>query len=152
MQIYASAGCDAWQNTGSSFSGFNWYPYHIQRALHAVMGALPDLVPLIINFSIGSGSLHSLDPVEACSVDDSRVVVFWPEGFAWNVSYPFYPRILCSNRLPIDEDSHILLIGKDVTDGPDSPSPVSFGTRDAWGFQFLFNPHDAPALLIPAEA
>jgi hypothetical protein len=39
------------------------------------MGALPDLVPMLIELDVGSRLLHLLDKVEGLPVDNGRVMV-----------------------------------------------------------------------------
>ncbi len=115
------------------------------------MGALSDLVPVLIELDVGSRFLHLLDTVEGLPVDDGRVMVLGPFDFLRIVADSLHLRIFGDHRPAEDGVSGILLIAEDAVYGADRPSPFSRGARDAYCFQFLLDPHHAPTLHIPSE-
>lgn len=92
------------------------------------MSTLPDFVPLLIKLIIGSHFLHFLNSTEAGFVDDRGMMVLRSYYFIRFIPDLLCCRILSTDRLPIDRVSRILLIGKDVSDSPDRPSPFPSGT------------------------
>ncbi len=60
-------------------------------------------------------------------------------------------RELCRLCFSIDGGTGILLVGKDVLDCFHRPFLLSGWCRNLQGFQFLLDPHYAPALLIPIK-
>lgn len=99
------------------------------------MGALADLVSMLIGLDVGTRFLHFLDKDEGLPADDGRVMIIRSLDYFWLVPDPLHRGIPGTHRPSIDRVSRVLFIGEDVVYGAVQPFPLPHWTRDAEGLQ-----------------